>query len=54
MLQLAQLRALRSGVKTEIITRVGNIQDKIEEVLIEIHADLLIFGGFLAGAGTFF
>ena len=44
LLQVAQLRAQRAGVRAEIVVREGNVRDKIEEVLREKEADLLVLG----------
>jgi len=44
LLKVAQLRAQRAGVHAEIIVREGNIREKIEEVLREKEASLLVLG----------
>lgn len=44
LLQVAQLRAQRAGVQAEIIVREGDVLEKIEEVLRENEASLLVLG----------
>jgi len=44
LLKVAQLRAQRAGVHAEIIVSEGNVREKIEEVLREKEASLLVLG----------
>lgn len=43
-LRLAQERARRRGVQSEIAIRYGDVQSALEQFILEHHADLLMLG----------